>query len=412
MQSKLRKSVGSVDLRKNTGKLVDPTPVFARGTSRPVGTLTEKIVLTVAILALLTTVIQLDAQQKKQIKDPAEYNAYMGAVQQQDPNAESSGLEAFLTQYPNSVMKEDALETLMGAYQRKGDVAMMGDTAQRLLQVNPNSIKGLAIVTYSKLAQQNLAEADQNGQKCLAALPNAPKPDNTSAEEWDKTKTQIGGICNRAVGLAALNNKDYPKAVSALHGAVEAAPNDVNVIYPLSQAYLKQTPPDTLNGLWFTARAAGLAPTPQAQQQIEKYGASVYRNYHGSDQGWSDLMAQTKTTPFPPGTLLTTEAPSTGKKPAPPGFDIPDLYEQELKTAMALWKNNQVPDASKATAALIKSDPSRWEGYGLAGAIERAQNKVAEAKAAYQRALSLAPDNVKPQIEQAIQEIESEQRRP
>lgn len=79
---------------------------------------------------------------------------------------------------------------------------------------------------------------------------------------------------------------------------------------------------------------------------------------------------------------------------------------------MALWKNNQVPDASKATAALIKSDPSRWEGYGLAGAIERAQNKVAEAKAAYQRALSLAPDNVKPQIEQAIQEIESEQRRP
>ena len=53
-------------------------------------------------------------QQKKEIKDPAEYNAYVGAVGQTDPNAKVSGLEAFLTQYPNSVMKEDALELLMG----------------------------------------------------------------------------------------------------------------------------------------------------------------------------------------------------------------------------------------------------------------------------------------------------------
>jgi TolA-binding protein len=44
-------------------------------------------------------------QQKKEIKDPAEYNAYVGAVQQSDPAAKVSGLEAFLTQYPNSVMK-------------------------------------------------------------------------------------------------------------------------------------------------------------------------------------------------------------------------------------------------------------------------------------------------------------------
>ncbi len=53
-------------------------------------------------------------QQKKEIKDPAEYNAYVGAIQQKDPAAQISGLEAFLAQYPNSVMKEDALETSDG----------------------------------------------------------------------------------------------------------------------------------------------------------------------------------------------------------------------------------------------------------------------------------------------------------
>src|SRR5712675_2318146 len=54
-------------------------------------------------------------QQKKEIKDPAEYNAYIGAFGQQDPAAKISGFEAFITQYPNTVMKEEALEQLMGA---------------------------------------------------------------------------------------------------------------------------------------------------------------------------------------------------------------------------------------------------------------------------------------------------------
>src|SRR6201998_2028363 len=107
--------------------------------------------------------------QKKEIKDPAEYNAYVGAVQQSDPGAKISGLEAFLTQYPNSVMKEDALEILMGTYQQKGDTAKMADTAQRLLQANPNHVRALALLAYSKRVmaqsgqnpQQNLAEAKQ-----------------------------------------------------------------------------------------------------------------------------------------------------------------------------------------------------------------------------------------------------------
>src|SRR5216684_682555 len=75
---------------------------------------------------------QAAPQQKKEIKDPAEYNAYVGAVQQQDAAAKISGLEAFLTQYPNSVMKEDALELLMGTYQQTGNQAKTLETAQKV----------------------------------------------------------------------------------------------------------------------------------------------------------------------------------------------------------------------------------------------------------------------------------------
>ena len=57
------------------------------------------------------------------IKDPAEYNAYMGAIQQKEPAGQISGLEAYLTQYPNSVMKIAALQTLMQDYQQTNNQA-------------------------------------------------------------------------------------------------------------------------------------------------------------------------------------------------------------------------------------------------------------------------------------------------
>ncbi|MGA7289769.1 MAG: hypothetical protein WBX02_16820, partial [Terriglobales bacterium] len=127
------------------------------------------------------------AAQKKEIKDPAEYNAYVGAVEQKDPAAKISGLEAFLTQYPNTVMKEESLEYLMIAYQQTGNSPKMLETAQKVLAVNPCNIRALALVAYAKQAmatagqnaQQNFADAGQAGQKGLQCLQTAVRPFDT-----------------------------------------------------------------------------------------------------------------------------------------------------------------------------------------------------------------------------------------
>src|SRR5205807_6956896 len=97
-------------------------------------------------------------QQKKEIKDPAEYNAYIGALGQQDPAAKVSGFEAFLTQYPNTVMKEEALEQLMGAYQTINNGPKMIDAAQKVLQVDPNNLKALVVLAFAKRATAKTAQ--------------------------------------------------------------------------------------------------------------------------------------------------------------------------------------------------------------------------------------------------------------
>jgi hypothetical protein len=309
-------------------------------------------------------------QQKKEIKDPAEYNAYVGAVQQKDATAKVSGLEAFLAQYPNSVMKEDALELLMVSYQQTNNQAKMLDTAQRILQANPNNLRALALLAYIKRAQaeagqdaqNNLTQGAQFADRGLQALQTAPKPDGTSDADFAKMKTQMSAIFNGTSGMAALQAKNFPQAQQRLRAAVEADPNDLRNVYPLALADLTGTPPNPVEGLFFIARAANLAAGSAGQAQIESYGKNQYTKYHGSDQGWTDVLATAKANPLPPaGFTIAQYVPPT------PAQQAADLAKSKAPKDMSFAEWELVlsagapADADKVWSA-IKGVPLQMEG--------------------------------------------------
>src|SRR5690242_2736070 len=163
--------------------------------------------------------------QKKEIKDPAEYNAYVGAVQQTDPTAKISGLEAFLTQYPNSVMKNQALEILMGTYQQANNPKKTMETATKLVTADTCNVRAIALLAYfdrimaqggDPNAKQLLADGKKYGQEGLDCLPKFNKPEGTSDADFAKMKDQMTGIFNAAIGISSLQDKDYPTAVKSL----------------------------------------------------------------------------------------------------------------------------------------------------------------------------------------------------
>jgi len=311
-------------------------------------------------------------QTQKQIKDPAEYNAYVSALKQQDASAKISGLEAFVTQYPNSVMKEDALELLMGTYQQAGNSAKVADTIQRLLQVNPNNLRGLALITYLKRAaaeagtnpQQNLAEAAQYGSRGVEALKTAAKPEGMSDADFDKLKKQTSSIFSGAVGINALQTKDYATAQSALRAAVDSDPTDIRNVYPLALADLTGTPPNQVDGLFFIARAATLAAGSPGQAQFESYGKSQYKKYHGSDQGWTDVLAAAKANPLPPqGFTVAKYVPPT---PAEQAHDlVKDKTPADIKKlSFAEWQlvlSAGSPEDQDKVWSAIKGVPLQME---------------------------------------------------
>src|ERR1700723_347173 len=288
------------------------------------------------------------AQQKKEIKDPAEYNAYVGAVEQKDPTAKVSGLEAFITQYPNSVMKEESLEYLMAAYQQTGNSPKMLETAQKVLAVNPCNIRALALVAYTKQAmatagqnaQKKFADVGQSGQKGLQCLQTAVKPSDTTPADWDKLKTQTSGIFNGAAGISAYQAKDYANAEQYLRAAVQGDPTNLLEIYDLALADLAPgTAENDPEGLFYIARASNLAQGA-GKDQIAKFGKSRYVKYHGADDGWSDLLTQTTSATQPPANFAITK------------YVPPTLAEQ----AAALVKSKKVEEMSFAEWQLVLSE--------------------------------------------------------
>jgi len=83
-----------------------------------------------------------------------------------------------------------------------------------------------------------------------------------------------------------------------------------------------------------------------------------------------------------------------------------NAFEQQVKSVLAEAQNNPAQAAKEATA-LIAQYPRKWESYGAAGYVLRSQNRLPQAKIAYQRALDLAPDDVKPQIAAVIHQIDT-----
>jgi tetratricopeptide (TPR) repeat protein len=320
------------------------------------------------------------APQKKEIKDPAEYNAYVGAVQQTDAAAKVSGLEAFLTQYPNSVMEEDALETLMGAYQQtlsqaktpdqqKLNQTKMLETGQKVLLVNPCNIRALALLTYTKNAQLNYAEAGQTGEKGLQCLPTVPKPDGTSDADFQKLKDGATTIFNGAVGVTAFQaavqakGNDYTKAVKYLRAAVEADPANLLNVYDLGRAYLEVGPAENgVDGLFFIARASNLAQVP-GKAQIAKFGLSKYNKYHGSEEGWSDLLAKTATTPLPPaGFTITKYVPPTPAEQAAALIKSKKIQEMSFAEWQLVLSEGTPEDAEKVWT-ILKGKPLQMAAH-------------------------------------------------
>ncbi|RRA47284.1 lipopolysaccharide assembly protein LapB [Acidipila sp. EB88] len=297
------------------------------------------------------------------IKDPAEYNAYTNAIGQSSPAAKAQAIEAFLTQYPNSVVKQDMLEQLVGAYTQANDTPKTMDAARRLLVVDPSNMRALTYIVYVEKQQ---AQGDQGKLDDAASLAQkglgSSKPAAMSDADYTKLKAVATPIFESAIAADDTGKKDYKGAIDAYQAELKAYTDPTQTqtgpglldTYLLGQAYLQVDPKDLVNAIWYLTRAAQFAPA-QSKDQIEKTAEYWYNKYHGGMDGFDQVKTLAMANLMPP--------PDYKPVPAPPPPSPADLAHKavegtaNLKTMALTDKefvlaNGSTEDAEKVWATM------------------------------------------------------------
>lgn len=325
------------------------------------------------------------------IKDPAEFNAYQNATTQTTPQATASASESFLTQYPQSVVKQSVLDGLVDAYSAF-DPAKTIDAANRLLQIDPNNLKAMYLIAAIEKQQAagNPAQAADLLDKAAAMATKGladTKPADVKDDDWTKRKAATDPVFYSIISNDELyGKKDLPGAVAAFRTELEYLSKNspdattkgagLNDTLQLGQTYAQLTPPDMINAVWFLARAENFAPA-NFKAGIDKQAKYWYKRYHGKEDGFDKVLAQTATTVFPP--------PDFKIDPAPTAKDIADgvvASTPDLSTLALGDKEYILANASTANAeklwALLKDQVSQIPGVVIAATASQIQLAVTE----------------------------------
>ncbi|MGC9292661.1 MAG: tetratricopeptide repeat protein [Acidobacteriaceae bacterium] len=360
-------------------------------------------VLALAATVMLTAPVVLaqsfnQAQDSSQgtitIKDPAEYNAYTTAVSQGSPQAQAEAMEQFLQQYPQSVVKTDILQRLMGVYQQSNNMDKMLDAAKRLVQADPNNLRGLAAAAYllrSQAGQKSnpadaqplLDQAAQYGQQGLKATAPTSGPD---AANFAQVKASVTPIFEGAIAADDLNKKDYAGAIQNFHAELHAMPaqqttqaNGLQDTYLLGNAYVQEKPQDMINAVWYLARAAAYAPEP-FHTEIQKAAHYWYKKYHGGLDGFDQVQAQAKASLDPPAGFTIQPAPpppSPQELAAQTVASTPDLSTLGLSDKEFILANGKPEDANKVWVTM-KDVSTKVPGTVISATEDQVQLAVSD----------------------------------
>jgi tetratricopeptide (TPR) repeat protein len=318
--------------------------------------------LLILVLALVVAASRAWSQTPPVVQNPAEQAAYTKALAIKDATQRAQAMEVFLAWYPNSVLRIDAFEQTMAAWQSAGSPAKADATATKLLQIDPDNVRALANRAYvgrtrAMSGESNaLAPSVEAAERGIAVLSKSPRPAAGGDSELARSRLQMMAIFDGTLGFAALQAKDYAKARTHYLAAVGVDPDNLADVYQLAVAQLELQPSDPM-GFWYGARAIAIARAAKNEQAaggIDKYVRSRYQRYHGSEDGWDALVRRV----------------AAGEKSPPDGF--PKSITRALSPAEA------------AVQVVIDNDPaalsySEW-AFVLAHREDSAANREAADK--------------------------------
>jgi hypothetical protein len=268
----------------------------------------------------------------------AEYNAYTAAANEKNPPAQLKLLDDFVAKYPNSTLLPYIYPLYYANYLTQKNYPKAIEYADKELAI-PGISAGdkYQAYMYRATAYQNITSPDQTQAKAayqsaldgVKAVDALPKPENMTEDQFAGEKKKSVLVFNATAAKAATDAKDYSDAVQAYKTILASNPDDFGSNYQLARAYQALNPPQTLDALWYYARAA-TSKTANAQQaaQIKAYIPKVISNYQGGTV--CDALNQAET-----NELLQLAGSSTDRPASYKLYSAADLADAQKNMTVA-----------------------------------------------------------------------------
>jgi tetratricopeptide (TPR) repeat protein len=159
--------------------------------------------------------------------------AVFTALQQNNADGVITAAENLLSKFKDTEFKDTVLFMEAQAYQQKGDRDQMQIYAERALAANPKNYQAallLADITVQGTREhdldrdEKLAKGEKYANQAISAISTADKPNpQLSDAAWSDYKKDWTAQAHDALGMAALERKDYDKSISEFKMAIEGA---------------------------------------------------------------------------------------------------------------------------------------------------------------------------------------------
>lgn len=308
--------------------------------------------MAVAVLGMLVpawvTGQDKPAAAQPQYKDQAEYTLYDSILKDTTPKTRLDKLQEWQTKYATTAFEKQRKALFLDTYVKLNQPKEAVAEAKLILADDPKDFTSLYYTMYFTRALAGNAPTpevlDQGEKAATALLANIDTPPpNVTPEQWKGARPPMEALGHTTLGWIAMQRKNWDAAEGEFQKSLQLDPNNGEVDFFMGTVIVSQKNPQKMSaGLFYFARAAtfegtgGLAPA--GRQQALSYVQRAYKGYHGSDEGFNDLVAAAKAGAVPAagyhiptaGEIAQAKQQEQQKK---------DEAEAASHPELVLWKN-------------------------------------------------------------------------
>jgi tetratricopeptide (TPR) repeat protein len=247
---------------------------------------------------------------QKNWKDRMEYDLFDSITKDTNPKTRLEKLQAWEKGYPMSEWADTRRTLFLTTYVGLNDAKNAADEAKQILANDPKDFTALYYTMYftqGLYGQSQSPDILDQGEKAAQAILGGidMPPPNVTPEQWAKLRPDVELMAHVNLGFIAMQRKNWDAAEAEYQKVLMASPNNAQVDYWMGTVIASEKKLDKLPAaMFYFARAATITgPTAlpaDAQKTALTYVQKQYKNFHGSDEGFNDLLAAAKSSATPP----------------------------------------------------------------------------------------------------------------